>query len=73
MPILWQKIPIFIAFFCPIWYDNRELINSLKEAIMYADVKVKIPEEKGKIIMKKIKGTTYIYYQLDRIYNPENS
>jgi transposase len=38
---------------------------------MYADVRVKIPEEKGKITRKKIKGTTYIYYQLDRIYDPE--
>jgi len=38
---------------------------------MYADVKVKIPEEKGKVTRKKIKGTTYIYYQLDRVYNAE--
>lgn len=38
---------------------------------MYADVRVKIPEEKGKVTKKKIKGTTYIYYQLDRVYNPE--
>lgn len=38
---------------------------------MYADVRVKIPDEKGKVTRKKIKGTTYIYYQLDRIYNPE--
>lgn len=38
---------------------------------MYADVRVKIPDEKGKVTRKIIKGTTYIYYQLDRIYNPE--
>lgn len=38
---------------------------------MYADVRVKIPEEKGKITRKKIRGTTYIYYQLDRIYSAE--
>ena len=37
---------------------------------MYADVRVKIPDKKGKVTRKKIKGTTYIYYQLDRIYNP---
>ena len=38
---------------------------------MYAEVRVKIPEEKGKVTRKKIKGTTYIYYQLDRVYNAE--
>jgi transposase len=38
---------------------------------MYADVRVKIPDEKGKVTRKKIKGTTYIYYQLDRVYDPE--
>lgn len=38
---------------------------------MYADVRVKIPTEKGKITRKKIKGTTYIYYQLQRVYDPE--
>lgn len=38
---------------------------------MYADVRVKIPYEKGKVTRKKIKGTTYIYYQLDRVYDPE--
>jgi len=38
---------------------------------MYADMRVKIPEEKGKVTRKKINGTTYIYYQLDRIYSPE--
>ncbi|WP_128426688.1 transposase [Gudongella oleilytica] len=38
---------------------------------MYADVRVKIPEEKGKVTRKKIRGTTYIYYQTDRIYDPE--
>ncbi len=38
---------------------------------MYADVRVKIPQEKGKVTRKTIKGTTYLYYQLDRIYSPE--
>jgi len=38
---------------------------------MYADVRVEIPKEKGKVTRKKIKGTTYIYYQLDRVYDPE--
>ena len=38
---------------------------------MYADTRVKIPEEKGKITRKKIRGTTYIYYQLDRVYSSE--
>lgn len=38
---------------------------------MYADVRVKIPHEKGKVTRKTIKGTTYIYYQLDRIYDSE--
>lgn len=38
---------------------------------MYADIRVKIPDEKGKITRKKIKGTTYIYYQIDRVYDPE--
>ena len=38
---------------------------------MYADMRVKIPEEKGKVTRKKINGTTYIYYQLDRVYSPE--
>ena len=34
---------------------------------MYANVRVKIPDEKGKVTRKTIKGTTYVYYQLDRI------
>jgi len=38
---------------------------------MYADVRVEIPHEKGKVTRKTIKGTTYIYYQLGRIYDPE--
>ncbi len=38
---------------------------------MYADFKVKIPSEKGKITLKKIKGTTYVYYLLERVYHPE--
>lgn len=38
---------------------------------MYADFRVKIPNEKGKITKKTIKGTVYVYYQLDRIYHPD--
>ncbi len=38
---------------------------------MYADFKVEIPHEKGKITQKTIKGTTYIYYLLERVYNPD--
>ena len=38
---------------------------------MYFDYTVKIPEAKGKLVMKKIKNTTYINYEYDRIYNPE--
>lgn len=38
---------------------------------MYADFRVKIPNEVGKISKKEIKGTTYIYYQLSRTYNPD--
>lgn len=34
-------------------------------------MRVKIPDEKGKVTRKKIKGTTYIYYQLDRTYDSE--
>lgn len=36
---------------------------------MYAEVRVKIPVKKG-LTRKKIRGTTYIYYQLDRVYDP---
>ncbi len=38
---------------------------------MYADFTVKIPEEKGKITQKRIKGTTYVYYQIGRIYDAD--
>jgi len=38
---------------------------------MYLDFKVKIPEIKGKIYEKTIKGVTYINYEYDRIYKPE--
>lgn len=37
---------------------------------MYSETRVKIPEEIGKVTRKKIKGTTYIYYQLERVYDP---
>lgn len=38
---------------------------------MYADIKVKIPKDKGKVTRKRIQGTTYIYYQIERYYDPE--
>ncbi len=38
---------------------------------MYADFTVPIPSQKGKITKKTIRGTTYVYYQLDRFYNPD--
>lgn len=38
---------------------------------MYYDFRVKIPEVKGKIYRKVIKGVTYINYEYDRVYKPE--
>jgi len=38
---------------------------------MYYDFKVKIPEVKGKIYEKVIKGVTYINYEYDRVYKPD--
>ena len=38
---------------------------------MYYDFKVPIPEEKGKIFERVIKGVTYINYEYDRVYKPE--
>lgn len=38
---------------------------------MYYDFTVRIPDTKGKIYIKKIKETTYINYEYDRIYKPE--
>lgn len=38
---------------------------------MYYDFKVKIPDLKGKIYEKTIKGVTYINYEYDRIYKPD--
>lgn len=38
---------------------------------MYVDFRVEIPNEVGKITRKTIKGTTYIYYQTDRIYHSD--
>ncbi len=40
---------------------------------MYAHSRVKVPEEKGKITLKRINGTTYLYYILDRDYDSEKS
>ena len=38
---------------------------------MYFDFKVPIPNEKGKIYERSIKGVTYINYEYDRIYKPD--
>ena len=35
---------------------------------MYFDFKVKIPEGKGKIYERTIKGVVYINYEYDRVY-----
>lgn len=37
---------------------------------MHTDIRVKMPKDKGRIIRKRIKGSTYVYYQLDRKYDP---
>ena len=38
---------------------------------MYYDFRVKIPEEKGKIYVKTIKGIAYVNYEYDRVYKPD--
>ena len=38
---------------------------------MYFDFLVKIPDVKGKIYEKTIKGVTYINYEYNRIYKPD--
>ncbi len=38
---------------------------------MYLDCEVKIPEAKGKITKKTIKGATYIYYEYARVYSKQ--
>ena len=38
---------------------------------MYYDFKIKIPEVKGKIYERTIKGGVYINYEYDRIYKPD--
>jgi len=38
---------------------------------MYLDFKVRIPDAKSKIVMKPVKGVTYVNYEYDRIYKPE--
>lgn len=38
---------------------------------MYLDIRVKIPQIKGKIYETVIKGVTYINYEYDRVYKPE--
>ena len=38
---------------------------------MYYEFKVEIPQVKGKIYEKTIKGVTYINYEYDRVYKPD--
>lgn len=38
---------------------------------MYYDFRVKIPDEKGKIYTKTIKGVVYVNYEYDRVYKPD--
>ena len=38
---------------------------------MYYDFKVKIPEVKGKIYERTIKGVVYVNYEYDRVYKPD--
>lgn len=38
---------------------------------MYLNCKVKIPETEGKISVKTISGTSYVYYEYSRTYNKE--
>lgn len=38
---------------------------------MYKNCPIEIPEAPGRISRKNLKGVTYVYYQYDRIYNPE--
>ena len=37
---------------------------------MYLDVVTKIPDLPGKIICRKVSGTTYVYYQYGQQYDP---
>jgi hypothetical protein len=37
---------------------------------MYMSQPVPIPDVKGKIVRKEVNGTTYIYYETGRIYDP---
>ena len=38
---------------------------------MYLDVTLPVPAEKGKITVKTIKKTLYVYYEIGREYNAE--
>ena len=38
---------------------------------MYYDFKVEIPDVPGKIYLKKIKESTYVNYEYDRVYKKE--
>jgi hypothetical protein len=38
---------------------------------MYLNLLVKVPNAPGKLLLQKKADTTYVYYEIDRIYNPE--
>ena len=38
---------------------------------MYLNLLVNVPNEQGKILRTKKSGTTYVYYEVDRIYDPQ--
>lgn len=70
------EISIFLAISVDelpdMWYNKYELINAREEGNMYLDFKVRIPGGSGSgITRKRIKGTTYIYYDYGRRYVPE--
>ena len=37
---------------------------------MYLSKPVPIPKVQGKMSRKNVNGTTYIYYEIDRVYDP---
>ena len=38
---------------------------------MHLEFLVEIPKVKGKVTFRNKNGTDYVYYEYDRIYNPE--
>lgn len=40
---------------------------------MYLDLLVKVPNAKGKLLLTKKAETTYVYYEIDRIYDKKRN